>query len=259
MRWAGWVLLCSVACGGSASGPSTPSGGGAITAPDGGSPDAGPAQECAGLTPAAPGGAVTFDVPANPGEACTASAVDGQGVVAADAEPASGLVKRWFEFAAPYGAHSGSFESPEILAQAKGFIGLYAMGTAQPQPVSVALWDGYGNVDGAPVLIGYSGSVVLGRSLGGGVISLWADSTGLTVRKHDAQAAEVASATVSGSFTPRATAEDASGAVLAITGPRSAVSGLWVDLAKKTAGQPFSIGTATSILARPLLGGGVAV
>ena len=209
--------------------------------------------------PAPPGAAVTFDVPANPGELCSTGAVDGQGIVAADAEPASNPLKRWFEFSAPYGSHVGSFESPEIFAQGKGFIGLYASGTAQPQAISVALWNSGGAIDTAPIPVGTAGSVVLGRSLGGGVISLSADASSLTARKHDAEAAEIASTTLPGAFAPRAVAEDASGAILALTASGTAIAGVWIDLAKNSAGQPFPVGNATSAGARPLLGGGVAV
>src|SRR5205814_9861314 len=53
--------------------------------------------------------------------------------------------------------------------------------------------------------------------------------------------------------------DDSSGTVVALTGSSSAVSGIWVDMAKQTAGQPFAVGAATSVKARPLLGGGIAI
>jgi hypothetical protein len=252
MRWAGswWTgVFCSVsvACGGG-----SPSGSPALTIPDGGSPDGGPQADCSGLLPAAPGPAVTFDVPANPGEICTTAIGDGEGVIAADAQPRSASLKRWFEFSPPYGSHSGSFEAPEIIAQPKGFIGLYGA------PVNVTLWDSGGSVV-YPAPVGAAGAVVLGRAFGSGVISLSPTSTILTVRKHDAGAVELASAIVAGAFTPRAAAEDASGVVLALTGSGTTISGLWVDLAKGTAGQSFPVSSGSTVSARPLLGGGVAV
>jgi hypothetical protein len=195
---------------------------------------------------------VTFDVVGNPGEICTTAVGDGEGVIAGDSQPASQPLKQWFEFSPPYGQHGGSFEAPEIIAQPKGFIGLW--GT----PVNVAVWDSGGTVLHAEP-VGTASAVVLGRASGSGVISLSASSTALTVRKHDAGAFEVASATVTGPFTPRAAAEDASGVVLALTGSGTAISGLWADLAKGTTGQSFSIGTGSTVSARPLLGGGVAV
>jgi len=253
MRWAGWWwagVFCSVsvACGGG-----SPSGNAAITIPDAGPADGGPQADCSDLLPAPPGAAVTFDVVGNPGEICTTAIGDGEGVIAGDSQPASESLKRWFEFGPPYGGRSGSFQAPGIIAQPKGFIGLYGA-----PMVSVSLWDSGGRVmPTAPV--GDAGHVVLGRASGSGVISLSASSTELAVRKHDGEANEVASATVSGAFTPRAAAEDGSGVVLALTGSGTTISGLWVDLAKGTAGQSFAVGTGSAVAARPLLGGGVAV
>ncbi len=251
MRWAGWWwagVFCSVsvACGGG-----SPGGGAAITIPDAGPPDGGPTADCSDLLPAPPGTAVTFDVPANPGEICTSAVGDGEGVIAVDAQPPSAPLKGWFEFSTPYGGHGGSFESPEIIAQPQGAIGLW--GT----PINVTLWDSNATPHTEPV--GAGGAVALGRAFGPGVISLAASSTALTVRKHDAGAVEVSSATVAGTFTPRAAAEDASGVVLALTGSGTTISGFWVDLAKGTAGQSFAVGTGSTVSARPMLGGGVAV
>ena len=252
MRWAGWWwtgVFCSVsvACGGG-----SPSGSAAII-PDGGSPDGGPTADCSDLLPAPPGAAVTFDAPANPGEVCTSAIGDAEGLIAADAQLPSAPLKRWFEFSPPYGKHGGSFQAPEIIAQPQGFIGLL-FGT----PVNVALWDSGGTpLHTEPV--GIAGAVVLGRAFGPGVVSLSASSTALTVRKHDAGAVELASAIVTGTLTPRAAAEDASGVVLALTGSGTTISGVWVDLAKGTAGQSFAVGTGSTVSARPLLGGGVAV
>jgi len=251
MRWAGWwwaSLFCSVsvACGGG-----SPSGSVATTIPDAGSPDGGPTADCSDLLPAPPGAAVTFDAPANPGEVCTSAIGDSEGVIAADAQLLSAPLKRWFEFSPPYGKQGGSFEAPEIIAQPQGFIGLW--GT----PVNVTLWDSNATPHTEPV--GTTGAVVLGRAFGPGVISLSTSSNALTVRKHDAGAVELASAIVTGAFTPRAAGEDASGVVLALTGSGTTISGVWVDLAKRTAGQSFAVGTGSTVSARPVLGGGVAV
>ena len=257
MRWPGWwwaSLFCSVsvACGGG-----SPSGSATITIPDAGSPDGGPTADCSDLLPAPPGAAVTFDAPANPGEICTSAIGDGEGVIAADAQLPSTLLKRWFEFSPPYGKHGGSFDATEIIAQPQGFIGVFL--NTISQMVNVTLWNAGGGIASSPVPVGIPGSVALGRGFGAGAISLSASPTALTVRKHDAGAGEVASATVAGTFTPRAAAEDASGVVLALTGSGTTISGVWVDLAKRTAGQSFAVGTGSTVSARPLLGGGVAV
>ena len=253
MRWAGWwwagvICSVSVACGGGATSGNAP-----ITIPDAGPPDGGPQADCSDLLPAPPAAAVTFDIVGNPGEICTTAVGDGEGVIAGDSQPESEPLKRWFEFGPPYGGRWGSFQAPEIIAQPKGFIGLYGA-----PMVSVSLWNSSGSVmPSAPV--GAAGAVVLGRAFGSGVISLSPSSTELTVRKHDAEANEVTSAIVAGAFTPRAAAEDASGVVLALTGSGTTISGLWVDLAKGTAGQSFAVGSGSTVSARPLLGGGVAV
>ncbi len=259
MRWAGWwaMSFLVVACGGAPPSGTSDAGGGAITSPDAGIPgtDAGTPADCAGLLPAGPGGAVTFDVPTNPGDACIGSLADGQGVVAAGVQPAAGP-RRWVEYGAPYGSAQGTFESPWILPQPKGFMGLFVDSNSQ---ATVMLWDSGGGIVGTPTPIGNAGSVVLGPTLDAGVISLFAGPTTLTVRKHDAEAGEMASTTVNGAFTPRAVVEDASGAILAVTGSGTALSGFWVDLVKNTSGPPFSIGTGAAVLLRPLLGGGIAV
>jgi hypothetical protein len=247
-------LFVAAACGGSPQG-SSDSGVGNVTTPDGGSGDggidAGVAAECAGLVPASPGPAFTFDVLAyDNGEACDASAIDGEGVVAALARLASD--DTWYEFAPNYGARSGNFGTRDVVPQAKGFLGLWGTG-----PVSVALFN-QGGEPTNPTPIG-SGPVVLGPAFGSGVVSLFATSTALTVRKHDAAAFEIASATVPGAFVPMAAAEDATGAVLAISASAGTMSGVWVDLSRETAGPPFAIGTGSTARARPLQGGGVAV
>jgi len=248
MRGAGCLLcfcVAALACGGRAP---VEAGG------DGGpnpviTPDGGPTADCTGLLPAPPGTAMAFDVQPGNGESCSATAIDGEGIVAADAESSSPTT--WFVFGIN-GTRNGTFRSPVLFAQPKGFIGLALSGN----DTLVALWDDYG-VMWNPSLP--STDVVLGLAYGPGVISVSATSAQSTVRKHDAQALEVVSATVPGAYVPRGAAEDASGAVLVLTGAGTEVSGLWVDLTRGTSGQPFAIGTATSVFARPLLGGGVAV
>jgi hypothetical protein len=102
-----------------------------------------------------------------------------------------------------------------------------------------------------------SGALIAPR-WGGGALVLAAGSAALTVRRFDAGAVETGSATLPGSFTLRGGAEDANGAVLALTGA-SAVSGTWFDLAKGAAGPTFPVGSASSVATRALVGGGIAV
>ena len=257
MRWAGWLLgSLLVACGGAGPAGSGPDGGtGGLTTPDSGvdpSPDAGPPADCAGLLPATPASAFTFDVvSSDTGEICDSSAIDGEGVVAAAAR--KGGSTTWYLYAPSYGTRSGNFGAPgEVIPQAQGFIGLWGATT-----INVALFN-QGGDPGQPSPVG-NGPVVLGPAWGGGAISLAVDSGGVTVRKHDASAMELAATTISGTFAPLAAAEDASGAVLALIGTGSEVSGAWVDLTHGTAGKPFAAGTGSGARARPLLGGGVAV
>jgi hypothetical protein len=250
MRWAGSLLCCCVglvACGGRAPADAAGDGGSnTVVTPDGGS-DGGPAAECSGVVPPAPGTAIAFDVPAVNGETCGATAIDGDGTVAADAESSSDTA--WFEFGTN-GAHTGTFNSPVLFAQPKGFIGL----SAGKDALMVMFW----NLSAEPTPSGVT-AAALGPAFGSGVISLSVTTTELTVHKHDAQGVEGPSAKIPGAYVPRGAAEDASGAVLALTGSGTEVSGIWVDLASGKSGRPFSIGSAAAVRARPLLGGGVAV
>jgi hypothetical protein len=150
----------------------------------------------------------------------------------------------------PNGARWGTFDaSPTLLAQPKGFIGIGG------QPSFVTLWDEYGGPQP-----GSTAATIVGPAFGSGAIALSADPQALTVTKVDANAGEVPpAATVAGSFAPLAAAEDASGAVLALVRTGAGVAGLWVDLIKGTATQPFSVGAGTDVKARPFLAGGIAV
>jgi hypothetical protein len=248
MRWAGWLLAFWVACGGSGGG-----GGGSNVVTDGGAgTDGGVAPECAGLVPAPPGVAIAFDVLSNANDPmiCGASTVDGAGSIVVSA-PTQTHPAHWVGFN-PNGAYAGTFDGPPaVFPQPEGFLGV-------SREISfVILW----TVDGGGEP-GNTAATAIGPAFGSGAVALSADSSSLTVSKvdvHDAQVNEVASATIAGTFTPRTGAEDSSGAVLALTGSGSAVSGIWVDMARQTAGQPFAVGTATSVKARPLLGGGIAI
>jgi hypothetical protein len=139
-----------------------------------------------------------------------------------------------------------------LYAQENGFIGVFA----PKAPFTVALW----NQGGAEHLSDVSGDgLAVGPAWGAGVIALAASSGTLSVHKLDGTAYEITSTLVTSSATPIGAAEDASGAVLALTASGTSVSGLWVDLARKAAGQPFAIGSASAAFLRPLLGGGVAL
>jgi hypothetical protein len=139
-----------------------------------------------------------------------------------------------------------------LFAQDDGFIGVFG----ETAPFTIALW----NQGGAPKNSDVTGdALAVGPAWGTGVIAVAAESGTLSVHKLDATAYEITSTMVMSSATPVGGAEDASGAVLALTASGTSVSGLWVDLTRKTAGQPFAIGTASAVVARPLLGSGVAL
>jgi hypothetical protein len=246
MRWAGWLLAFWVACGG----PSSGGGGGTEVVTDGGTgTDGGVAAECVGLVPTPSGTAIAFDITSNANDpmTCGLSIVDGAGSIAASAPTQSDPVQ-WKTFG-PNGAYGGTFDTSSLLLpQPEGFMGLSG------QISFVTLWDGYGKGD-----MKSTAATAIGPAFGSGAIALSADSASLTVIKVDEHVNEVATATVAGTFVPRTAAEDSSGAVLALTGRGSAINGIWLDMAKQTAGQPFAVGTATSVKARPLLGGGIAI
>ena len=252
MRRVGWlvVVTCALACGGSATDPGQTQGGGTITSPDGGSTDAGsPPADCAGLVPSSIGGAITFDVPI-PGATCAAATMDGQGIAACDARTST--AREWLEFGTN-GTRQGTFEGPpQLFAQPSGFIGVYGA-----SPLLVARWDEGGEVHPSGDVS--ADAVALGPAAGSGVIAVAAASGSVTVHKLDAQANEVSSATFASSALPLAGAEDETGAVLALVSSGGSVSGLWIDLARKSAGQPFAVGSGSSAAVRALLGGGFAV
>jgi hypothetical protein len=248
MRWAGWFLLCSVACGGGAASVGTSDGGsGDVTVPDGGT-DGGPVSaDCSGLVPPAPGAAITFDITAiDDDQMCVVSRIDGEGVIAASARSAT--KPQWVQFDKS-GIRLGTFDGPgDVFAQPQGFIGLFGQ-----TRLDVIRWKAGG--DYTPLMP----ADAIGPRFNGGVVALSADSSGLTVARIDAALNEIGSATVAGTFTARGAAEDASGAILALTGSGTALTGFWVDLAKGSATETFPLDSATSIVARPLLRGGIAL
>ncbi len=200
---------------------------------------------CDGLQLPRPGTAVTFDVPAS-GSACGATTIDGAGVTACR------VSSTWFAFW-PNGTRSGTFGAPpDLFAQGNGFIGVFG----DTAPFTVALW----NEGGAPTTSDVTGdALALGPAWGTGAIAVAASSGTLSVKKVDATGNEITSMEVTSPATPIGAAEDASGVVLALTRSGTSLSCFWVDLTRKTAGQPFAIGAASAVVARPLLGSGIAL
>ena len=201
-------------------------------------------MDCGGLMPPAPGAAVTFDVASS--GACGATNIDGAGITICRVQ------STWLEYL-PNGTRSGTFGAPpDLFAQESGFIGVF--GSAAP--FTVALWSQGGKEQLSDVT---GDAIAVGPASGAGVVAVAANSGTLSVEKLDASGNEITSTDVTSSATPMGAAEDATGAVLALTSSGASVTGFWVDLTRKTAGQPFAIGTASAVVARPLLGSGVAL
>jgi len=218
-----------------------------VTVPDGGT-DGGPVgADCSALVPPAPGSAITFDITAiDDDQMCAVSRVDGEGVIAASARSAK--KPQWVQFDKS-GIRLGTFDGPaDVFAQPQGFIGLFGQ-----TRLDVIRWKAGG--DFTPLMP----AGAIGPGFVNGVVALSADSSGLTVTRIDGALNEIGSATVAGAFTPRGAAEDASGAILALTGSGTALTGFWVDMAKGSATEPFPLDSATSVVARPLLRGGIAL
>ena len=220
---------------------------GAVTVPDAGTDGGTVAGDCTGLVPAPPGSAITFDIAALANDqVCAISRVDGDGVIAASARSATN--PQWVQFDRN-GIRLGTFDGPaDVFAQQQGFIGLFGQ-TRQ----DVTRWKAGG--DWTPLMP----ADAIGPAASGGVIALSAGTGGLTVTKIDGELNEIGSATFPGTFTARGAAQDVGGAILALTGGGTDLSGIWVDLAKPSATEAFALGSATSVAARPLLGGGIAL
>lgn len=254
MRWAVWLLLGAVACGGGHAVSADPDAGvGSVVVPSDagtGGVDAGPSADCAGLVPASIGQAYAVDVTtATATDVCAFTTSDGHGVIATQTGGGS-----WGEYTSSAKTGSFSTATPQIVPQSAGFVGLYSNSSG----VVVAEFD-EGGVFAHVATGGQTGMIALAPVDGDGILVFTGDASGLTARKLDGSLVETGSATVAGTFVPRSGAQDASGAVLALIGSGNAVSGIWIDLARGTAGAPFAIGTGTQIAAVPLLGGGVAI
>lgn len=243
MRWAAALLL--VGCGGASTVPTSPDGGSSQTLPvaDAGPQDAGPPADCAGLMPAKIGAAYTFDVPYTTGQTCTAATSDGTGFMAAEAHDANGTT--WHIFATN-GTQWGSFNlgPPILFGQPSGFEGY--LNSADQYWGQGADPGNFTPVDkGSVIASAYSsGTIAIGTT---------------AVHQVDATGNEVAQVAIPIAGTPLAGAQDASGAVLAIVGVSGSAKGIWFDMAHRTAGAPFTIGTGSSATARSLAGGGIAV
>jgi hypothetical protein len=188
---------------------------------------------------------VTFEV-ASSGGACGATTIDGAGNTICRVDSS------WVEYL-PNGTRGGTFGAPlDLFPQETGFIGV----VGSVPPFTVDLWSEGGRDHFSDVT---GDTLALGPATGPGVIALAATAGTLSVKKLDANGNAITSTDVTSSATPIGASEDASGAVLALTGSGTTVSGFWVDLTRKTAGRPFAIGTASAVVARPLLGSGVAV
>jgi len=253
MRWVAWVAAAGLlGCGGSGGAASADAGSGNVGNTDAGAFDAGPQDagadagysgaDCTGIVPASVGSGYTFDAP--PG-ACSATAGDGAGVIAA----LGGSPTPSFWVYDARGAEMGTFDSPLALPQASGFIGVVATQSGH----AIATFDENGKqTPGMPLA---SGAVVT-PAWHGGAIAFSGGSSGLTAQLFDSGANPLASVTAGGVFTALGGAQDAGGRILALA---DGVRGVWLDPSSGTAGAPFDIGSGSAVIARALAGGGVAV
>lgn len=252
MRWAVWAAAGLLACGGSRETSAPADGGGSVGPADAGSPSDGGADggvdaggysgpDCTGIAPASTGGGLTFDAPAG---ACSVTAGDGTGVIAALGGSPGGA---FWEYDAR-GAQTGAFQSSIALPQASGFVGVVQSQSGK----AIAAFDKYGNpAIGVPL----ASDAVVTPAWHGGAIA-FSGGSALTAQVFDASANLLTTVSESGAFTALGGAQDAGGKLLALVG---GVRGVWLDPSSGAAGAPFTVGSGSAVLARALAGGGVAV
>lgn len=265
-RLLGSFFICFAlgACGGSGnpggSGSNTDStaqdGGVSDAGPaDAGAPDAGPTADCAGLVPGSLGTSLTFDVPGS-GKSCVAATSDGNGMIVAESHdagtsPAAFEDVTWNVFDVR-GAWQGNFVGGfAIFPQATGFEG-YSQG-----------FDTYWNQYGSPgPFVPMETRFLLVPGYTSGTVAFGVSTNGIAVHRIDGSGNEVAkgSADLSGSFDILGGAEDASGAVVVIFQGNTGTRFLWFDPSLHQSVAASTVGGAVhEAIARPLLGGGVAV
>ncbi len=270
MRWLTMAMAMSLwACGGAREAGPSDAGAGILGAKsdagssdpgevdagnaDGGA-DAGLSADCVGLIPSTINPPVTYDVPNSAGMTCTATTSDGKGVVIAEAHdagvtPGLGDQVTWNIFDIR-GQWQGNFRGgPSVLPQAAGFEG--------GVPGLAMRWDEFGN----PIaFVALQWPSVVGPADGG--VVAFESASGMTAHRIDANGNDGATATASipSGFTPLAGAEDSSGAAVAVYEAAGRASFVWFDFRSGTSGAPGNFSTdAQSAVARPLIGGGVAV
>ena len=253
MRWVICLVVGALwACGGSRARqePSNPDGG-----QGSGSGDGGAAADCAGVMPGTLGSAFTFEVSTSPSILCSGGTGDGTGTLAARAAVSGQAMASW-NVRDSRGASTGTFDAFVALPQSQGFVAL----TQTNGQRFLQFSDSNGGLGQPPVApVAVDANTLIAPSWQGGAIALSTSPGALRVRRFAADLTEAANATIAGSYAVRAAAEDASGAVLALVGAGTAVQGLWIDLARSTATGPLAMGSATTVLARALVGGGVAI
>jgi hypothetical protein len=250
MRWAGWALAIGLcACGGqrAKTDSSSPDGGGPIGV---GSSDAGTqsTDDCTGAVPSSLPKAQAISLTAPRGYTCGGAAGDGSGTVVASLVSPAEI--DWIENG-PQGY--GIFSGPATLvAQSNGFFGFHGA----PASLTVYWWNSGGDVQGLSAPFDGSAGALLVASNGDGAVALVQQGGAVLVQAYDAQANAAASHVATAGSALLAGAHDASGPVLVVT---AGISALWVDLAHGTATDAFAIASGSAAIARPLIGGGVAV
>ena len=124
----------------------------------------------------------------------------------------AGEIPEWHEYDAAGNSTGGSFRAESALPQPAGFVGVMRDGQGNR---SLAHWDLYGNQG---VQIPIDANAVVAPAWHGGALVVSANAGGMNVRRFDANAVEVASTTIAGTFTVLGAGDDKSGLVLTLIG-----------------------------------------
>jgi hypothetical protein len=213
---------------------------GPIASSDAGSPDAGTADECAGLSPApVPAPSASAENVISPTDLCEVGTSDGNGNVALTTSDGRVPSNDALIVYTPIGAHAGNFvgESLQITEQAEGFlIARTDVATVNNMPIGdVTAIDGHANVVGnTSTPVPPVGAVVdpLGGLVAAEPITANGVTTGFKIVSFDTSARVRWSVTLAGSSGMLATGVDRAGNTLVLRGAANVSAGLtgvWID------------------------------